>query len=267
MMNIKKYISGIVTLLMLGGLLVAVPALAETKTSTDNTETRPASMMGKRPNGIGQVNMKPGIVGKVATINGNTLTVTAQNGFGEGMGRNRSATSTTSATLTTYTVDATNATIFKANATSTVSSIVVGDTIMVQGAISGTSVTATVIRDGMRAPGVGKDGQNPNQQPAIQGNGQPVIAGKITAITGSTLTVTNASNVTYTVDATNAKVMQGQSTISVGTLAVGNSVVVQGTVNGNSVTASTILDQNKPANKNPGFFGGIGQFFTHLFGF
>jgi cyanophycinase-like exopeptidase len=56
-------------------------------------------------------------------------------------------------------------------------------------------------------------------------------------------------------------------------------VVVQGTVNGASVTASTIIDQGQPAaagttgttakhsNFLGGIFGGIGSFFSHLFGF
>ena len=57
------------------------------------------------------------------------------------------------------------------------------------------------------------------------------------------MTVTNKSNVTYTVDATNAKIVQGQNTIAVSNVAVGDSVVVQGTVNGNSITASSVIDQ------------------------
>ncbi len=50
-----------------------------------------------------------------------------------------------------YTVDATNAKIYKGSVTSTVavSDIAQGDTVMVQGTITGTNVAATVIRDGV----------------------------------------------------------------------------------------------------------------------
>ena len=109
----------------------------------------------------------------------------------------------------------------------------------------------------------------------VIGNGQPVVAGTISVINGNTLTVTTASNVTYTIDATNAKVLQGQNTVALSSVAVGNSVVIQGTVNGTSVTASTIIEQSAPVGTSAtigrpvahGFFAGIGQFFAHLFGF
>ena len=79
-------------------------------------------------------------------------------------------------TATTYTVDASSATVTKNGAASTVSAIAVGDTVMVQGTVSGTNVTAKTIRDGV--------GQG---QPAIQGNGQPVVAGTVTAINGNSV--------------------------------------------------------------------------------
>ena len=121
-----------------------------------------------------------------------------------------------------------------------------------------------------RTPGAnGQPGTMPTSP--ITGNGQPVIAGTISAVSGDTLTVTNKSNVTYTVDATNAKIVQGQTTIAVSNLAVGDSVVVQGTVNGNSVTASSVIDQKVSTTGTTtqprGFFGMIGSFFSHIFGF
>jgi len=87
--------------------------------------------------------------------------------------------------------------------------------------------------------------------------------------------ITNKSNVTYTVDVTNAKILEGQNTVTVSSLAVGDSLVIQGTVNGNSVTASTVLDQKISTTttgtttppQHKGFFGAIGSFFSHLFGF
>ena len=200
-----------------------------------------------------------GINGTVSAINGTSLTVTSKarpNG----------------AVQTTYTVDASKATVTKNGAASSVSSIAIGDTVMIQGTVTGTNVIATKIRDGL-----------PQNQPEIQGNGQPVVAGTVTAVSGNTITITNKSNVTYTIDATNAKfVSAGTTNSTISSIVVGDNVVVQGTINGNSVVASSVIDQkaktNESANKsedkqesNRGFMGGmmngVGNFFKHLFGF
>jgi len=125
----------------------------------------------------------------------------------------------------------------------------------------------------------------PSSTPIIQGNGEPVIGGAIAAISGTTLTVTNASNVTYTIDAASSTVVVKGASSTFANVAVGDNVLVQGVVNGNSVTASSIIDQGaKGANASStnvsssksrggfgasigGFFGSIGGFFQHLFGF
>jgi hypothetical protein len=226
---------------------------------------------------------RSGVFGTVASVNGNTLTVTSRGWSG----KSTSATPTPTAVApTTYTVDATNATVTKNGTASSVSGIAIGDTVMVQGTVSGTSITATAIRDGVpaaHAPGA------PKPSPVIQGNGEPVIAGTITAINGGVLTVSNKSNVTYTVDATSATISIKNAKSTLGSVAVGNSVVIQGTVNGTSVTATSVVDQGTPkvrsattttatttasansANSGSkgsgGFFGSIGSFFKHLFGF
>jgi len=86
------------------------------------------------------------------------------------------------------------------------------------------------------------------------------------------MTITNSSKITYTIDAANVKIIQGKNTISLSDVKIGDSVVVQGTVNGTSIVASTIIDQvkinqAKPANTGEeqrprqGFLGSIGQFF------
>ena len=87
--------------------------------------------------------------------------------------------------------------------------------VMVQGTVSGSNVTATMIRDGVGMTGRGgfsfpgrATSTATNATPPIQGNGEPVIGGSVTAINGSTLTVTNASNVTYTIDVSNAKIVK-----------------------------------------------------------
>ena len=212
----------------------------------------------------------PGVFGTVSAINGTTLTVESK-GFGQ------------SATATTYTVDASKATVTKSGNASTLSAVTLGDTVMVAGTVTGTSVVATTIRDGV----MGHGGMRPGGMHAsstvavIQGNGQPVIGGAVTAVSGSSLTVTNKSNVTYTVDVASAKIVKAGATSTIASVSVGDNVVVQGTVNGTAVVASSVLDQGAPivqtntataATGVPqghmgGFMGMMGGFFHNLFGF
>ena len=198
-----------------------------------------------------------GISGTVSAISGTTLTVT---------GKARAVTPGATETVVTYTVDASSSTVTKNGVSSPVSAIASGDTVMVQGTISGTNIVAKTIRDGVA-------------QPVIQGNGQPVIAGSVTSINGNSIVVTNKSNVTYTIDTTNAKVVvQGVTSPTISNVAVGDNVIIQGAVNGTSVTASSVIDQKITAGNNSennpkphGFMGGmmngIGNFFKKLFGF
>ncbi len=223
----------------------------------------------------------PGVFGTVSAINGTTLTVTS---------KVRPNATTTSPMV--YTIDASNATVMKNGTSSSISSVATGDMVMVQGTVSGSNVTATMIRDGVGMTGRGgfsfpgrATSTATNATPPIQGNGEPVIGGSVTAINGSTLTVTNASNVTYTIDVSNAKIVKNGVTSTVSAVATGDNVIVQGTVNGTSVVASSVIDQVKtggngngtpntalPANASPtrinfGFLGSIGSFFKRIFGF
>ena len=228
---------------------------------------------------------KPGVFGTVSAINGTTLTVTSKFGLKDS-GDNKTTTTTT-----TYTVNAANATVTKGNASSSVASIAVGDTVAVQGTVSGTSVTATTIRDlpagqaggvGMMGRGQGmKNGGDASSTPSIiQGNGQPVIGGNVTAVSGNTLTVTTAKGgVIYTVNAAGATIEKGGIASSIANIAVGDNVIVQGAVSGTSVTASSIVDSaphtanatSTPGSEPKGFMGGmmgaVGGFFQRLFGF
>lgn len=199
----------------------------------------------------------PGVFGTVTAINGTTLIVQSKN-FGS------------NETTTTYTVDASKAVVTKSGSSSSVSSIAVGDNIMIVGTVSGTNVTATSIRDGLMR---GKNGNNSQTPPfSIQGNGLPVVSGTVTAINGNTVTVTNKSNVTYTIDVTNATILKDRATSTLSYVATGDNIIAQGNVNGTSVTASSLID-NGAANGNsqpasrPGLFGGIFGFFQRLFGF
>ena len=228
-------------------LAVALPVSAA-------AQDRRGGMMGRGNNQEGE--RQPGIFGTVSSVSGNTLTVTSK----RGMMNSNSAT-------TTYTVDASSATVTKAGVASTVSAIAVGDTVSVQGTVNGTNVTAKTIRDGVN-------------QPVVQGNGQPIVAGKVTAISGNIITITNQSNVTYTIDATNATITKGNEKSVISNVAVGDQVIAQGTINGNSVVASSVIDRGgvkaieteteKPAGFMNGMMnrmmGGFKNFF-HMFGF
>ena len=221
----------------------------------------------------GQNVPRPVVVGTVATISGMTLTVTAQNDD-----RDDHATST----ATTYTVDATNATVTKNGATSTVSAILIGDKVMVRGTVTGTQVVAAVINDGKMLGRPDMHGKNPKDSKLaptamMQGNGSPVIGGSVTAIGSTTLTVTAKSGTVYTVNTASTTVVKAGVASTLSAVAAGDNVIVQGTVNGTSVTASSIIDQGAaPAlgasttqnhGEKKGFFKTLGGFFSHMFGF
>jgi hypothetical protein len=75
---------------------------------------------------------RPGVMGQVTAVNGTTLTIAGKDG-------------------TTYSVDAGSATVEK-TVTESVSDIQIGDTIAVSGEVSGNTVTAKHVRDGLRTP-------------------------------------------------------------------------------------------------------------------
>lgn len=243
---------------LIGSLALAAPAFAQT-----NQDNKPGWGFGRMGGQMGMEMHRNGVVGTVASVSGNTLTVTS---------KDWSKDDKSVVVPTIYTVDATNAKVTKNNVTSTVANIAVGDTVMIQGTVNGTAVVATTIRDGMMPK---PNDSNKGQNPVIQGNGQPVIAGTVNAINGNTLTVGNPSKVTYTVDATNATVNKNNATSNLASVVVGDNVVIQGAFNGTNVTASSIIDHAAPASTSTngtikphsGFFGSMGNFFKHLFGF
>src|ERR1700722_5977915 len=124
--NIRKYASVVTIMATLGGLIIAAPAFAQW-----NGGGQPGS-------GTMNHGQRPAVVGTVSAVSGTTLTVTGMAGPNGG-------------SPTTYTFDASSATVTKSGQTSSVSSIAVGDTVAVQGTVSGTTVTATSIRDGQFA--------------------------------------------------------------------------------------------------------------------
>lgn len=220
--------------------------------------------LGHAPQGM-MADQHMGVFGKVTTISGSTLTV-ERKGFGK------------DATTASYSVDASSAKVEKSGAAATLADIAVGDTVMVAGTVNGMSVTATMIRDGFPGRGDHPFGGAPTWPQLPPGNGQPVVMGTVSAISGSTLTVGNEAGVTYTVDATSAKVSKGGKDAALSDVATDDVVLVQGTVNGTSVTAASVIDQTfvrpapasgttTPPAHRAGFFESIHGFFSHLFGF
>ncbi len=293
-MKIQKYTIAASALAVAGLFAVATPAFAQpvdvagvnVNTNTHigagirGNDTDGNGMMrvnaannvsGDRGEGMmrGANGIRPAAFGKVTAISGTSLTVLAHMGL------------SSSSETTTYTVLSANAKVFKNNATSSLSAIAVGDTVVVMGTTNGQTITATSIRDGVVPMGRGgnmgssTDRDQNGNGPSITGNGQPVMLGTISSINGSSVTITNKSNVSYTVDATNARIVKGNTTIAVSSLSPGDTVIVQGAVNGSAVTATSIIDTMKPiksANDDGGpngggFMGAIGRFFSKIFGF
>ena len=285
-MSKNKYIAMFVGAIILFGFVATMPVLAATKNKGGDKNVRPNVEKLQDANGapvLGKTGkVKPMVFGTVSSVSGNTITVSTKimGGFASSTFavKGKKHKTSTSTPVTIFTVDATNATVMKAGATSTVSAVAVGDTVVVQGTLSGTNITATLIRDGMmKVPGMMGGDRNGQGNPAnqVQGNGQPVVEGTVSSISGSTLNITNKSNVQYAVDATNARIVKGNATSSISDIAVGDILVVQGPVNGSAITASLVLDQSNPVmkvapnnqGKKVGFFGKVGSFLSHLFGF
>ena len=108
-----------------------------TNVTATNIHDGKMPMMGGK--GFGGHGRGHGIHGTVASISGNTLTVTATNPQDN--------------TTSTYTVDASSAKVLKGDGTSrptdsTLSAVAVGDEVMVAGEVSGTNITAKMLIDG-----------------------------------------------------------------------------------------------------------------------
>jgi hypothetical protein len=232
-------------------LLMAVPAFADTSTTTTPTGQTSGQHFRK-----GGMYAPAGVIGTVTAINGASLTVTGKNG-------------------TVYTVDASNATVqkgFGSTATTlTVSQIAVNDVIAVQGTVSGTSVTATKIMDGLPTRPAGATGMGPGGTgtttpgmwghsggPGMMQGGQKLANaafGTITNIDGLTITLSQTmrghgsasttppttSTVTVTTTDTTTYKKNGQADTA-SDLAVGQMIVAMGTKDssGNITDATSV---------------------------
>jgi hypothetical protein len=122
----------LIATLLTGVGLVGIAGVASAQsitTTTPSTTTQGLTSAKKHSGTKGQ-----GVMGTVASVSGTTITVTGKNG-------------------TTYTVDASSAKFLKSVSgakptVATISNIAVGDTVRVNGTVSGTSVVAKSVMDG-----------------------------------------------------------------------------------------------------------------------
>jgi hypothetical protein len=245
----------------------------------------PGNNMQGGPGGrMGGEKIDQGTIGKVTAISGTTITM-------EG-GKNAPPDNSTTGSTITYTVDASGSTFTKesapsapatntkttkttkitegnqiTNTTITITDIKINDMIRVNGTVNGTSITAKT-----------------TTLMSFQNNGQgadPMIIGTVTANNGTTLTITSqergrpkmdtnnnaatATTTTYTVNTSSATVKKSsastngnsapsETTITVADIVVGDTIRVQGTISGTSITATTIIDDK--TNSNPSKNGG-----------
>lgn len=192
-------------------------------------------------------------IGTVTVVSGTTITMTSK--------QSSKDSTTATETTTTYTVDAGSAKVTEDGKDSTVSAIVVGDRLMVKGTTSGTTITATSIAI-----------QNNQGQSNTADSGEPVVVGTVTAVNGTTITMTNKNEVVYTVETSAANITKNNSETTVSGISVGDTIVVQGTFSGTTVTATTVVDQGAPSStvntvKKANIFNTIVNAFKKFFRF
>jgi hypothetical protein len=171
-----------------------------------------------------------GVVGKVTAISGNTITINAKNAVA-------------------YTVNASNAKVWKnRNNAATLADVKVGDTVIVQGAITGTSVTATNIID-VNLP-VNKDKVS-------------MITGTVTAISDTAITLKGTDGTVYTATIVGSSFKDNKDKeYDKDKIKVGDTVTIKGTVSGTTIDATTVTEGKV---RGEGFFRRFEQFFRNLF--
>jgi riboflavin synthase alpha subunit len=174
--------------------------------------------------GMGMMGMHsgkaPGVHGVITALSGTTITLKGDNG-------------------TTYAIDASDAevrkfTLGEGQSDVNVHDLNVGDTIGVRGEVDGTNVDATDIMTGdLRVGGM-----------MGRGHGREGAHGEVISKNGTTLTVKTLNGETVTIDARDAtvsRVVDG----SLSDVEVGDQVGVHGTRDGNTITATHIMDDVK----------------------
>lgn len=201
----------------------ATTVALQTHAQTSTTDT--TSVVQQRQHGT-----PPAAMGQVTAVSGNTVTVTDQK------------------TGTTFSVDASSASIEKfsepttpptggtrpTGTTITVSQIAVGDTVMVEGTISGASIAATKIIDGL---GFGRGGRGHM--------GEHGAIGTVTSVNGNTITLTGKNGTTYIVEA-GSSTFKKITDSSLSEIKTGDTLRVDGTVSGTTITAKNITSGTFP---------------------
>lgn len=127
------------------------------------------------------------------------------------------------------------------------------------------AIAVPVLAAGENPQGSTQYGDQPKFMGVGKGRGAAFgILGSVVSVNGTTLTVTarpgfrmsttttTSTQTSYTVDASNAKIMKGNATSTVSGIAVGDVVMVQGTINGASIAATMIRDAQMPNPKAKG---------------
>ncbi len=172
-----------------------------------------------------------GIAGTVTAKSSSNITVLGKNG-------------------TTYTVSTVNATFWKNKHETTASSdISVGDTVLVQGTVTGSNVSGAKVYV-IKLP---QSGSNTNG----------AITGTVTAKDGDTITLLASNGTSYTVNATEADFRNwNKKSESINEVKIGESISVSGDINGSTINADTVTETHI----KKGFFQRFGEFFKKLFG-
>jgi len=188
-----------------------------------------------------------GITGTVTAVTASSITVDGKHASTTGV----------------FTVDVTGAKFFKNSATTTLSSILVGDTVFVEGRVSGSSATAVAVYDGKLPLALQKaqimreekkDDWREKREDRIADHVRgSAILGIVTNINGNILIVdgkmgTSTATTTYTVDATNSKIFKDKATTTISAILTGDRVLVEGSISGTNVTANYIFEGKLPLN-------------------
>ena len=84
----------------------------------------------------------------------------------------------------------------------------------------------------------------------------PGVGGTVTAVSGNTVTVTGRDGKSYSIDAGSATITKDE-TVTVSSVAVGDTVMVKGTFNGTTLIATNLHDGKMPMGGKG--FGGHGR--------
>lgn len=217
-MNKKQLIIPMLGMALVGGAITGAIGFAHAQSATTTTQDQSTQ--------VREAHEKHGVAGTVTAVSGSTITLTGKDGK-------------------TYTIDASAATIEKI-VTINVADIKTGDTLIVGGSVDGTSVKAERIMNGKLPENGGGPGKH-GKGPFGDRDGKSGVRGTISAVNGTTLTVAGKDGTTYTVDASNAKVVTVASgakptEATLAALVVGDTVGIHGDVNGTTVTAKHIVD-------------------------